>query len=138
LVRHAHEGAGFAIPAIGVAAFDGQQDDSCSHRRPADDDCLLDATGVVPSNNCVYDYGKVTMVMAARTVSASEFKAKCLAMLDDVSASGEEIVITKHGRAVARLAAATAPATLRGSVTFNVSDEKLVEPLDVEWDVTRA
>lgn len=80
----------------------------------------------------------MTIVMATRTVSASEFKAKCLAMLDDVAATGEEIVITKHGRAVAQLSAATAPATLRGSVTFNVSDEELVEPLDVEWNATTA
>jgi prevent-host-death family protein len=74
------------------------------------------------------------MVMATRTVSASEFKAKCLAMLDHVSATGEEILITKHGRAVARLSAAKPPATLLGSVTFNASEEQLVEPLDVEWD----
>lgn len=76
----------------------------------------------------------MTMVMASRTVSASEFKAKCLAMLDEVAATGEEIVITKHGRAVAHISAATAPASLRGSVTFNVSDEDLVEPLDIEWN----
>jgi hypothetical protein len=31
-----------------------------------------------------------------------------------------------------------APASLRGSVTFNVSDEELVQPLDVEWDATTA
>jgi prevent-host-death family protein len=80
----------------------------------------------------------MTIVMAPRTISASEFKAKCLAMLDDVAATGEEIVITKHGRAVAQLSAATAPATLRGSVTFNVSDEELIEPLDVEWSATTA
>ena len=80
----------------------------------------------------------MTMVMAIRTISASEFKAKCLAMLDDVAATGEEIVITKHGHAVAQLSPATAPASLRDSVTFNVSDEELVEPLDIEWNATKA
>lgn len=78
------------------------------------------------------------MVMTTRTISASEFKAKCLAMLDDVAATGEEIVITKHGHAVAQLSPAVAPASLRGSVTFNVSDEELIEPLDVEWNATKA
>lgn len=78
------------------------------------------------------------MVMTVRTVSASEFKAKCLAMLDEVAATGEEVVITKRGRAVAHLSAVSAPASLRGSVTFNVSDEELLEPLDVEWDVASA
>jgi prevent-host-death family protein len=80
----------------------------------------------------------MTMVMARRTVSASEFKAKCLAMLDEVAATGEEIVITKHGRPVAQVSAANAPASLHGSVTFEVSDEELIEPLEVEWDASTA
>ena len=33
-----------------------------------------------------------------RTIKASEFKAKCLKLMDEVAESGEEIVITKHGR----------------------------------------
>ena len=40
--------------------------------------------------------------MATRTVSATEFKAKCLALLDDVD-RGETIMVTKRGRAVAKL-----------------------------------
>ena len=35
-----------------------------------------------------------------RTVSAGEFKAKCLKLMDEVNESGEQIVITKHGRPV--------------------------------------
>lgn len=80
----------------------------------------------------------MTIVMATRTISASEFKAKCLAMLDEVAATGQEIVITKHGRPVARVSAASQPASLRGSVTFNVSDDELIQPLDVEWDAAEA
>jgi prevent-host-death family protein len=79
----------------------------------------------------------MTMVMS-RTVSASQFKAKCLAMLDEVAATGEEIVVTKRGRAVARVSAAREPESLRGSVTFHVSDEELIEPLDIEWNATGA
>ena len=40
----------------------------------------------------------------ARTIKASEFKAKCLALMDEVADTGEEIVITKRGAPVARLA----------------------------------
>jgi prevent-host-death family protein len=76
------------------------------------------------------------MVMSSRTVSASQFKARCLAMLDEVAVTGEEIVVTKRGRAVARVAPVTEPESLRGSVTFNVSDEDLVESLDIAWDAT--
>lgn len=38
-----------------------------------------------------------------RTIQASEFKAKCLELMDEVEESGEEIVITKQGRPVSRL-----------------------------------
>ena len=38
-----------------------------------------------------------------RTVKASEFKANCLKLMDEVAESGEEIVITKNGRPVSRL-----------------------------------
>lgn len=36
-------------------------------------------------------------------INASEFKAKCLAILDRVRDTGERIVITKRGRPVAEL-----------------------------------
>ncbi|MDE0554668.1 MAG: type II toxin-antitoxin system Phd/YefM family antitoxin [Candidatus Poribacteria bacterium] len=38
-----------------------------------------------------------------RTIKASEFKAKCLKLMDEVADSGTEIVITKNGRPVSRL-----------------------------------
>jgi len=38
-----------------------------------------------------------------KTINASEFKAKCLAILDEVAASGEQVTILKHGQPVARL-----------------------------------
>ena len=37
------------------------------------------------------------------TVSATEFKAKCLAILDRVQRTGEAVVITKRGKIVARV-----------------------------------
>jgi prevent-host-death family protein len=77
------------------------------------------------------------MVMS-RVVSASRFKAQCLAMFDEVAATGEEIVVTKHGRPVARVVPAAEPPTLRGSVRFNVTDAELVAPLGDAWDSERA
>ena len=38
-----------------------------------------------------------------RTINASEFKAKCLALLDEVAETGEHLVILKRGRPVAEL-----------------------------------
>ena len=39
-----------------------------------------------------------------RTIKASEFKAKCLKLMDQVAETGETLVITKNGRPVAKLA----------------------------------
>lgn len=39
-----------------------------------------------------------------RTIPAGEFKAKCLAIMDEVQARGETIVITKRGKPVVRVA----------------------------------
>ena len=39
-------------------------------------------------------------------MTATEFKAKCLAVIDRVHRKGESVVITKHGKVVARVVAA--------------------------------
>lgn len=39
--------------------------------------------------------------MKNRTVTATEFKAKCLALLDEVDQQGGTITVTKRGRPVA-------------------------------------
>jgi len=44
-----------------------------------------------------------------RTIAAGEFKAKCLALMDEVARTGEEIIITKRGKPVARLEAVKPP-----------------------------
>jgi len=36
-------------------------------------------------------------------VTATEFKAKCLSLIDQVHESGQPVLITKHGRVVASL-----------------------------------
>lgn len=38
-----------------------------------------------------------------RSIRASEFKAKCLAILDEVERTGEPVTILKRGKPVARL-----------------------------------
>jgi len=35
-------------------------------------------------------------------LTATEFKAKCLSLIDQVHAGGEPVVITKHGKVVAK------------------------------------
>jgi len=50
-----------------------------------------------------------------RKVTATEAKAKILALLDEV-AEGDEVEITKHGRIVARLVPAIGPHSLKGKL----------------------
>ncbi|MGA8272302.1 MAG: type II toxin-antitoxin system Phd/YefM family antitoxin [Candidatus Sulfotelmatobacter sp.] len=38
-----------------------------------------------------------------KQIAAGEFKAQCLAIMDQVSQSGEPVVITKHGKPVVKL-----------------------------------
>jgi antitoxin (DNA-binding transcriptional repressor) of toxin-antitoxin stability system len=45
--------------------------------------------------------------MKHRVVSATDFKARCLALLDEIDENGGTITITKRGRAVALVAPAT-------------------------------
>ena len=70
-----------------------------------------------------------------RTIKASEFKAKCLKLMDEVAESGEEIVITKHGRPVSRLTPyREEPKTLfgRGKGMIEIHGD-IVGPMPAEW-----
>jgi prevent-host-death family protein len=69
-----------------------------------------------------------------KTLTATRFKAQCLALLDEVAETGESLLITKRGRPVARVDPVVPPASLRGSVTFASSDEELIAPLPEQWD----
>jgi prevent-host-death family protein len=71
-----------------------------------------------------------------RQMTATEVKAKILALLDDVAA-GDEIEITKHGRTVARLVPATGPHALRGrfaGVAESVGDDESLFGTGVDWE----
>lgn len=70
-------------------------------------------------------------------ISAGEFKAKCLKLMDNVARTREPLTITKHGKPVVMMVPVMpkpdAPlfgymantATVRGDI---------VAPLDVEWE----
>ena len=79
----------------------------------------------------------MTMVSTDRVVNASRFKAECLALMDEVAASGRALVVTKRGRPVVRVAPATEPPSLRGSVRFLVGGDELLAPVDVRWRASR-
>jgi len=79
------------------------------------------------------DPGSATM----QTIQASEFKARCLALMDQVAASGEILVVTKNGKPVAELhpyqgARASSPFGLHPGVRI-LGD--IVSPVaDEDWE----
>ncbi len=77
----------------------------------------------------------INEVGGVRTIKASEFKAKCLQLMDEVAASGEEIVVTKHGRPVSRVI----PYHEKRKLVFGENRgliktyADIVEPMPAEW-----
>jgi prevent-host-death family protein len=78
----------------------------------------------------------MVMSQPASTIGASAFKARCLVLLDRVAKTGESLVITKRGKAVARLVPVqpAGPVSLRGSVT--VRGDIVASILD-QWETDR-
>lgn len=87
------------------------------------------------------------MVMKARSrrpphptsISAAEFKAKCLDLMDSVSETGASIVVTKRGRPVAMLAPVRPSRnSLRGIMKGRIRIiGDIVSPIDVVWDAEK-
>ncbi len=71
-----------------------------------------------------------------REIAAGEFKARCLQLMDSVQKTKAPIVITKHGKPVAKLVPLDGEITdffgcRKGSVQI-IGD--IIAPIDVEWD----
>jgi prevent-host-death family protein len=78
----------------------------------------------------------MTMAIRRRRMAAGEFKARCLAVLDDVELFGREVVITKRGRPVAKVVPVRhVPAVPIPDLIVHQGD--LVSPIEVEWDAER-
>jgi prevent-host-death family protein len=70
-------------------------------------------------------------------ISAAEFKARCLKLMDEIARTRQAVVITKRGRPVAKLVAVEPEprrplyGCMAGTVTF---EGDILAPLDVEWE----
>lgn len=75
-----------------------------------------------------------------RTIKASEFKAKCLALMDEVAATGETVIITKNGRPVAELRPCQ---TKKKKNLFGIWKDQveitgdIISPVEVEWEAMK-
>lgn len=71
-------------------------------------------------------------------MTATEAKAKILALLDEVEA-GDQVEITRHGRTIARIVPASGPHALRGilggvAMTATASEDELFST-DADWNL---
>lgn len=71
-----------------------------------------------------------------REMKASEFKARCLKIMDEVAETGGSVVITKNGKPLTRLV----PYVQRPDSLFGIHRDSLeitgdiVSPIDDEWE----
>ena len=85
----------------------------------------------------------MTMVSSARTmtrlIKASEFKVRCLALMDEVARTGEAIVITKNGKPIAELVPHRArERDGRGILKHDLFvTGDIVSPIDVRWNALK-
>jgi prevent-host-death family protein len=69
-----------------------------------------------------------------RKIGAAKFKEQCLALLDDLTPEG--VIITKHGKPVARLVPVGQEGTdLIGSLRDKIEIRGDLESTGVVWDV---
>ena len=74
-----------------------------------------------------------------RKINAAAFKARCLALIDEVAESGEPITVTKRGKAKVQIVPVREkPKTLLGATkgTFKILGD-IVGPLGEEYDEDR-
>ena len=74
-----------------------------------------------------------------RKINAAAFKARCLALIDEVAESGQPITVTKRGKAKVQIVAVREkPKTLWGATkgTFRIVGD-IVGPIDTDYDEDR-
>lgn len=70
-------------------------------------------------------------------IAAGQFKTKCLQLMDQVQQTREEVVITKHGKPVAKLVPVSEGEsnTIVGYLSDSVQVVgDLVSPIEEEWE----
>jgi len=74
-----------------------------------------------------------------KAIKVSEFKAKCLALIDEVAASGDKLIITKNGKPLVELV----PHRSTKLNPFGLLKDELkitgdiISPIDVEWEALK-
>ena len=74
-----------------------------------------------------------------KTIKASEFKAKCLHLMNEVERTGEPIVITKNGRPIAQLGPIQGRVDSLFGLHRGLIEVKgdIISPIEDEWEADR-
>lgn len=74
-----------------------------------------------------------------KSIPASEFKTKCLQIINEVATTGLPVAITKNGQPVVQLARITSEsATLVGAHKGQIAVVgDIVAPMDADWEAGR-
>jgi len=86
-----------------------------------------------------HDHGHIGTAAMTKTMKASECKAKFLAVLDEVAATGEPVTVTKNGKPVGQIVPLREkPKTLFGALkgSFTIVGD-IVSPQEPDWDEDR-
>lgn len=125
---------GIAGPAGGLTGADGFQ---LSRAAAAEAQYKAAETMVL---SMVIARAKMKMsleLVLSQRITASQFKARCLALMDQVAATGEVLLITKNGRPVAELhpcASARRPSPFGLHPDVQLHGD-VISPIETSWSV---
>ena len=74
-----------------------------------------------------------------KSIKASEFKAKCLSLIDEVSRTGQSVVVTKRGEPLVEVI----PHRPKAKNAFGIWKDSvkitgdIISPIDVEWEALK-
>ena len=71
-----------------------------------------------------------------KSVAATEFKAHCLALLEEVRQTRQPLLVTRHGKPVVEISpymsrSSEQPNPLKGSLLF---EGDVISPIEEKWD----
>jgi prevent-host-death family protein len=94
---------------------------------------IMDRRGIIV--HFVLDHNGDT-VKASKSVPATEFKARCLTLLEEVRATRQPLLVTRHGRPVVEICPYVPKDRqhvnpLKGSILYQGD---LLSPIDEKWD----
>jgi prevent-host-death family protein len=71
-------------------------------------------------------------------IAVAEFKAKCLFIVQNVQDSGNEYIITKHNKQIAKIVPLSSPAASKNIfgmfAAIGEIKEDIISPIDETWD----